>query len=363
MNKNVVIGALAVVVIAGLGIYFANSNNGAVAPTDNTTVNVTTTPPAVVRSNPTLEPDAPVVQTGQDNSAYISTAVLTGNVTPNGASTTYWFSYGESTAFTTETVAQAIGSGYYSTPTPGYISGLKSNTLYYYRLSAKNRFATVTGATYSFKTNGTPPPTVIKTTVRTSSATDITRDTATLNGQVNPNGVPTNYWYEYGTDTNFGSVTGYQATNSGTTFMSVPASISGLDPITKYYFRLNAQNQFGTVTGSTSNFTTAGPAAATKPIAETSGATGIGQTDATFVGHVNANGADTTYWFEYSTDSLLGSLVGSGTPKSTVTGTTLRAVQINVNGLERNTKYYYHLVATNSYGTSTGSIVSFTTKK
>lgn len=362
MNKNTTIGVLVVLVVIGLGYFILKSPTPVqVNTTIETPLQTDTTSPTT--PTPESTPDAPVVTTGENTVASNATVSLNGTVKPNGLSTTYWFDYGESTAFGNRSTSQALGSGYSTIPTPGYITGLRSNTLYYYRLNAQNTVATVHGQMYSFETNSNPPPRVVAATVHTTTATAIARTDATINGEVNPNGIPTSYWFEYGTSTNFGGVTGYEQTNSGSTLVSVSSRITNLLPLTRYYFRLNVQNEFGTITGAVKNFTTTGPATFMKPTVQTSNATAVSSTDATFVGRINPNGSETTYWFEYSTDSLLGSLIGTGTPRGTVTGITTLPVQINVNGLEKNTKYYYHLVATNQEGTVNGAIVSFTTKK
>ncbi len=362
MNKNTVIGLLILIIIIGLGYYISTKDKVMV---DNTTVlpviteeGTTPTPTSTVAT-----PAAPIVVTNSNANTSSSTAAVTGTVKPNGAATTYWYEYGETTALGTRSTSQAIGSGYYVTPTPAFITGLKANTLYYYRLSAQNKFGTVNGTTYTFQTNMTSPPQAKAPSTRTNAAGDIARTSATINGQVNPNGTDTSYWYEYGTDNSFGSVTGYRATNSGTTFMSVPMSLTGLEPLTKYYFRLNAQNQYGTVNGTTMNFTTSGPAQSSKPSVETLNASSISSSDAVFNGRINPNDAQTTYWFEYSTDSLLGNLIGSGTPKRTLSGMDTQEVEINVNNLSSNTKYYYRLVGMNDHGTVYGKTVSFTTKR
>lgn len=365
MNKNTLIAVLIIVLVIGIGAYVVKNN--AQQPTLVTdTPNTTNTDTPVTTQEAPAEaniPGAPIVATSKATTTFNATASLSGAVKPNGASTSYWFEYGESTAFGNRSTSQSIGSGYYLTPTPAFITGLKPSTLYYFRLNAQNKFSTTHGEVYTFTTNTATPPKVVMASVRTNKATGVARTTATINGEVNPNGVATNYWFEYGTDTNFGYVTQFEGTNSGSSYMSISGSLSNLMPVTKYYFRLNAQNQFGTVLGSTQNFTTTGPASFTKPTVQTSQAKNVSSTDATFTGSINPNGSSTTYWFEYSTDSLLGSLIGSGTPQGIVTGTTSQQVQINVNGLAKNTKYYYHLVATNEQGETSGSIVSFTTRK
>ena len=367
MSKNIVITVLlVVVVIIGFGFYLSNNNNQITTPPSYTSTNVPVVQqPAAPDNSVPLTPSAPIVQTSQNNiSASNSTAALSGDVNPDGVSTTYWFEYSETSSLGNRSIEQAIGSGYSSIQATGFITGLKLNTLYYYRLSAKNSFGTVNGMIYSFQTNNNPPPQAIKSSVKTNSATSVTNTTATINGQVNPNGTATSYWYEYGKDTNFGFVTAFLGTNSGSSYMSVPTPISSLQPLTKYYFRLNAQNQFGTVNGSVASFTTTGPATASKPTVETSSAISINSSNAVFVGRINPNGDDTTYWFEYSNNSLLSNLIGSGTSQVTIMGNTgSQVVQTSVTSLQPNTKYYYHLVGKNQYGTVYGGTVSFTTKK
>src|SRR6185369_5244021 len=136
-------------------------------------------------------------------------------------------------------------------------------------------------------------------------------------------------------------------------------SLSNLKPLTKYYFRLNAQNQFGTVNGSILTFTTTGPASPGAPRADTTAATGIATSSVRFTGLVNPEGDQTMFWFEYGTNSLLGNILGS-TTKTVVAGngTSNVSVSANANGLSPNTKYYVRLVAQNSYGVTQGDTVT-----
>ena len=361
MSKNVIIGFV-VVALLGLGGYYLAREE---AVPDEQVVTNTGNTPAPTPSTPVvpMQPDSPTVETGINPIVSSSTAVVSGQVRPNGASTTYWFEYGETTALGDKTVFQNIGSGFSMIPTPAFITGLESDTVYYYRLSARNSFSTVNGTTYTFKTNDPPPPVRSLPTARTSSATNITRVSANMNGSINPNGAETNYWFEYGEDTDLGSVTGFQSTNSGTSSLSVTTAVSGLEPLTKYYFRLNAQNRFGTVNGAILNFTTLGPSAPASPSVSTTNASNITDSSARLRGNINPNGDETTYWFEYSEDSLLGSLLSTKTTNKTLQeGNSSESVQENLTQLDANTKYYYRLIGRNSYGTEEGDILSFTTK-
>ncbi len=369
MNKNVIIGVLAVAVIVGGG-YLLSQNKP--VPKEETKTETKTdtktpvtktpaTPPATV---PPLVLGAPTVETSPNYNASISTAFVTGLVNPKGVSTIYWFEYGETASLGSRTTTQQIGSGFYNISAPALITGLRSNTSYYFRLMANNNFGTVYGATFSLKTNMNPAPKAAMPTVKTNSASDVSRTSAKLNGQVNPNGWQTNYWFEYGTTTGLGSVSSITGVaDNSTSSSSVSDSLSGLAPLTKYYFRINAQNQYGTVNGSTLNFTTSGPANPSAPAVTTNNASNITKNEARLNGRINPNGAEANYWFEYSEDSLLGSILGTTSPIKTINaGNNSVSVNENISGLAKDTKYYYRLVGRNSIGTVQGSIVSFTTR-
>ncbi len=364
MNKNLIIGLLVAAVVL-IGIVFAvqsyvPSQNPIATSTTQATLpdrTQTYTPP------PSPQPAAPTVTTDVNTAVSHSTAVVTGKVTPNGAQTSYWYEYGTTTALGGHTASQAIGSGFIAISAPAYITGLSASTFYYYRLVASNGFGTVNGNTLAFTTNNNPPPQGTAPTTHTDAATDASRTTANLNGRVTPNGSDTSFWFEYGETTDLGSTTAFQSAGAGTGSLNVSVSLSGLKPLTKYYFRLNAQNQYGTVNGSILNFTTTGPAAPGVPAVTSKAATSIATSSVTMNGQINPNGADTTYWFEYGTDSLLGNILGNTTQTQVAasnSGNT--AVSAGVNGLDSATRYYYRLVASNPYGTVRGSIINFKTR-
>ena len=367
-NKNSLIGLLVVALVVILigGTFFFLANNSDQNPSIATST-VPGTPPSPMPA-PFPEPvparvaGVPLVTTDPGAAVANSTSVVTGKVTPNGSQTTYWYDYSKTTALDMHTVAQAIGSGFMAIPSPAYITGLTANTLYYFRLSAKNAYGTVNGTMYSFTTNSNPPPQAYAPTARTDRATGISRDTANAQGLINPNNSQTSYWFEYGESANLGNITAFQSAGSGNASMPVSMSLSGLKPLTTYYFRLNAQNQYGTVNGAILNFTTIGPPLAGVPAASTDAATKIATTSVVFNGQVNPDGVVTDAWFEYSTDSNLSNNVSS-TPHQNLLGYTLKvAVTDMVVGLKRSTKYYYRVVASNSNGSAKGDIMNFRTK-
>ncbi len=362
MNKNAIITIIVIILIAG-GYYFYNKNKSVTVTNPPAVTTPSPAPSPTPNPTPVPIPAAPTVETSSNTSVSSSTAWLSGQIKPNGAATSYWFEYGETTALGTRGKTQAIGSGYSFIPTPAYVVGLKANTLYYYRLSAINRFATVNGTMYSFTTNNTPPVPGLAPTTHTTSATNVTRDTANINGTVNPNGSATSYWFEYGIETSFGATTAIQSAGSGNITSNISVSLSNLMPQRKYYFRLNAQNQYGTINGAIMSFTTQGPPASAAPTVVTQKASNITTTTAVLNGQINPNGYTTNYWFEYGDNPLLVTLLGSTTQKQTTNaGFLTMSVKDNLPGLNNSTNYYYRLVGRNSLGTNYGSIIQFKTK-
>ena len=366
MNQNLLIGLVVVLVLLGGGYLLLNSNAGIPGTPTATSTTITNADGTVtvVPVEPGTSARAPTVVTNASASPSNSTVVVTGRVTPNGSPTSYWYEYGRTADLGSRISAQSIGSGWSAIASPGYITGLSANTTYYFRLVAQNALSTVRDTTYSFSTNNNPPGQGTAPAASTNSATAIARTSATLNGHMNPHSSVTTYWFEYGASADFGSVTGFQSGGNGNTSLPVSTAISGLNPLTKYYFRINAQNQYGTVNGATQSFTTTGPVApAVAPVVTTQVASPVATTTATLRGTVNPSGSQTTYWFEYSTDSLLGSVLLKTTAQRSAGGAQATVtVQADVSSLRSGTTYYFRVVAQNAGGTVRGENQTFTTK-
>lgn len=356
-------GILVVIIVAAGIIYSTRdatpsdvaTSTPVVTNTNNSNGNNTTTQP---------QPTAPLVVTNSSVSPSDTTAIVNGTVTPKGAFTTYWYEYGTSANLGTKTANQSIGGGFVIIQAPGYITNLVKNTTYYFRLVAENQYGRVAGNQFTFRTTeGNPEPVGSAPTATTQSANGISRNTANIRGEVNPNKAETRYWFEYGKTTSLGNVSAFSGSGNGSAKVPVSMSLSDLEPMTTYYFRLNAQNQFGTINGAILNFKTSGPAAAVAPKVVSQNATGITTTEATLNGTVNPSGAETEYWFEYSSDTLLGSVLYTTTPEISVGGGTNTAqIKANLTNLSPKTTYYFRLVAQNSQGTSRGSEITFKTK-
>ena len=83
-------------------------------------------------------------------------------------------------------------------------------------------------------------------------------DSATITGQINPNGSATTYWVEYGATTSYGQITPVRNLAAGDDPVSVQENLIGLSPETTYYFRLAANNANGDGSSMDKSLTTAG---------------------------------------------------------------------------------------------------------
>ena len=359
MNTNTaIIGGIVVVLVLIGGVYLYTQNS-------STTIIPTPTGTAAGRdtTSTTQTPASPTVTTDSTAAPSDTAAGVSGNVNPNGSFTTYWFEYGTTPNLGNKIANQLVGSGFEAITTPGYITGLTKNTTYYYRLVAQNSYGTQSGTTYSFQTTvGTPAPVGSTPTTKTLAATGISRTTANLSGSVIPNKAATQFWFEYGKTPDLGLGSALQSVGDGSAVVAASLSLSSLDPTTTYYFRLNAQNQFGTTNGAILNFKTLAPPLSVVPVVTTQVASPIATTTVTLRGTVNPYGTQTTYWFEYSTDSGFASnLLKTTAQKSAGAGANTVSVTANLTALQPATTYYYRTVAQNSAGTIRGDSLFFKT--
>jgi hypothetical protein len=98
----------------------------------------------------------PGVRTGGAASITMNSATLNGRVDPNNAETTYFFQYGTTSLFGTNTAAASAGSGANGLAVSVPISGLAPATKYHYRLVAQNRFGITKGERRTFTTKRQP---------------------------------------------------------------------------------------------------------------------------------------------------------------------------------------------------------------
>jgi hypothetical protein len=187
----------------------------------------------------------------------------------------------------------------------------------------------------------------------TQPATNLSITGATLNGTVNPNGVSTTVTFEYGATTSYDTtVTAIQSIVTGNSITNVSADISGLTIGTTYHFRVKAENSFGTVYGSDTEFEFGYP-----PFVTALEATNLTSTTAILNGTVNARGFSTVITFEYGTTESYGQEV---TPEQNiVTGNSITNVSADISGLNLCAIYHFRVKAENFFETVYSSDTEF----
>ena len=191
-------------------------------------------------------------------------------------------------------------------------------------------------------------------TVATEAATSVTASSATLNGDVSLDAGYTNYHFEYGTTTDYGTQTESAEIGSGTGYAAVSADITGLAVYTTYHYRIVATGSGDPVCGDDETFTTL----AVVPTAITGSVSSAGFNSATLEGTVNPHHAETTYFFEYGTTTDYESETA---PVSAGSGTDIVDVEVDISALTSCTEYHYRIVATNTAGTTEGADSIFST--
>jgi len=301
---------------------------------------------------------APVVTTNAADTITDTSAVLHATVNPGWANSTVEFCYGTASDLTGCTPASAAQSpvlaGGTAVPVTVDLTGLTPGTLYYFNAAALNSLDSGSGSILSFRTPDAPVAT-------TDAAGTITSTSATLNGTVNPGWAETAVTFCYGTASDLAGCTTATAAESplavGGSDQSVTVGLSDLAPGTLYYFRVTGSNSVSTVSGTIESFQT--PA---DPTPTTSAATDITGTSVTLNGTVNPEWASTTVEFCYGTASdLAGCTTATAAESPLAAGGSAESVSVDLTGLTDNTTYYFRVSATNTVGTTDGSILSFTT--
>jgi len=294
-----------------------------------------------------------------------------------------WFDWGKSSGsgFSYSTKSRKLRMSQNLAPFTHTLKKLKPGT-YYYRVVAVYHGQFFYGNSVSFTVladgsvvagsyyTGATGVSYLAPSVTTYQTSNITENSAQLNGSVDPRGrTDVIRWFQWGRSTSLGSVT--PQTYSAGFASSFSAQLNKLEPNTTYYYRAVAQNPgSGNVYGSTLSFTTpasgGAPARSAKgsgvisvvPIVATQQATLVGKTGAALQGVAFPGGNDANGWFEWGKTVALGNITSAqflGADTSVKFSRSLR-------GLSSGTTYYYRAVVKTDAGVDHGSIISFTTQ-
>jgi hypothetical protein len=297
------------------------------------------------------------VLTGSPATGVTSTSAdVSGTVDPEGATATGCsFEYGLSTSYgyTSPCSPSVPLSGNTVIPVAASLEGLQPGETYHYRLVGRTAGGPSYGEDETFQTPPASP------TIQNESVSALTQTSATLDALINPNNQETTYHFEYGLTSAYGTVLPAPDAGIGSAYgnLAVGAELSGLQAGTTYHFRVvatNASSPPGGTPGPDQTFTTPPPE---PPVVSTGQAVGVAQNSATLTGTVETQGFQTEYQFDIGTDTGYGTRV-FGDASSEVG---MHTFAVALQGLMPGTTYHYRIAATNTFGTTYGVDVTFTT--
>jgi phosphodiesterase/alkaline phosphatase D-like protein len=300
----------------------------------------------------TLTPHKVVaLATGPAEEVKRTSAKLTASYQGTGEATKYWFEWGtKPSALTSSSSEEEEGATNGATQISDVAEGLDPDTVYYYRVVAKNAQGESNGDILHLRT----PPAV--QSLETKPATNVKPRSAELNASYVGDGTHTTYFFEWGTHRVYGDSTPVQDAGSPTGPQNLtPASLTSLELETVYHYRVVATNTSGTTVGPDRTFKTA-PAVGGIQL----NATDVESHTATLTGQYVGDGQETTYYYEWGTNTAY----LAGKSQTFNTGNPTGATQLEsvpISDLQAGTTYHFHIVATNAIGTTKSSDTTFFT--
>ena len=197
----------------------------------------------------------PIATTGSATELTETSATINGRVDPagRGAITSCQFEYGFGKTYgNTLPCTPDPSSTNFTEPTEVHstVSGLSPGTLEHFRFVVTNTAgATAAGLDETFTT--TQPP-----AIDGLAAEHLTATTADLRAEVNPDGLPTTYRFEYGTTTNYGQIEPIPdgSISAGSSDQMIGVHLENLASHVVYHYRLVATNTDGTTTSGDQTF-------------------------------------------------------------------------------------------------------------
>lgn len=299
----------------------------------------------------------PTAQSAAPEEVAQHSATLVASVNPEGIELEKCqFEYGEVGAASpfanSAPCAKPVGSGTFAVKVRARPTTLRAGREYEYRIAIAFHGLNARGGTETFRTQSALPP-----SVETEAATDVTQTTATLRGEVNPEGEEVEECeFEYGTTSAYGSSVPCSTTPGAVqSSVAVSAALSDLSPDATYYYRLVAQTAVATSHGENEELQTPPDA----PTVVTEAPSGLAETRALLSASVNPNDASVTSCeFQYGTTTLSTVVPCAEVPAA---GTAPVPVSASVLGLAPATTYSYRVMARNAGGASYGAVSTFTT--
>jgi phosphodiesterase/alkaline phosphatase D-like protein len=269
------------------------------------------------------------------------TASAATNVTSTGF-TANWSLVAGATGYNLDVATDAS----FTSPVSGYnnlsvgavltyaVTGLASNTPYYYRVRATNAGGTSGNSNTINPTTAPAPPT-------TTAATNIASTSFTANWNASTGA--TGYRLDVSTDSLFGG--GFVSGYNNLSVTGTSQSVTGLSGSTRYHYRVRAVN--GSLVSDNSNTTSLTTLPNAPGIPTATAATSV--TTTSFTANWTSVSGATGYQLDVATDNGFSSFV-SGYNNLAVAG-----ISQSVTGLSAGTPYYYRVRAVNPGGPSGNS--------
>ncbi len=199
-------------------------------------------------------------------------------------------------------------------------------------------------------------PSGVAPTVITTAATNIAQATATLNGQVSPNGAVSSVEFEVD-GVAPSDINQPDSLASDAPLTDVFAEVMGLTCATTYNYRVTASNANGSSIGDDLTFTTS--ACQTPPVIGELAATQITDQSATLTAQVDPMGAATTVAFRWGPSG--GVLTEYSDASPDLNGAGPQQAALAVSGLLCATTYEFQVMASNAGGSLESLLASFDT--
>ena len=294
----------------------------------------------------------PKVSYGAVTNTNHTSGTLNATIDPNEGGTVIScvFEYGTTTSYGTTVPCSPAPPYVGKQAVDANISGLTAEKTYDYRVVASNANGTRKGPNQTYK------PLAVNS-LTTETATEVRPNYATLNGSFAGDGEATEYYFEYGPTTSYGTKTSITSAGSPSSSASISAKIEGLTAQSTYHYRAVAVDGFGTSYGADQSVTTPPAVTALSTSEPTNPVPGSETLNGSFAGE----GVDTTYYFEYvdyaNYEPTAPDPYAAGEKTSLADagpGTGEQHISALATFPFPYILYHYRVVASNSYGTTFG---------
>ncbi|MDB6025017.1 MAG: LamG domain protein jellyroll fold domain protein [Verrucomicrobiales bacterium] len=206
-----------------------------------------------------------------------NTATLSASINPNGALTTVYFQYGLTTNYGSSSLTGTVPAGNSFVTNSQIEPDLVPGALYHFRVVAVNTVGITFGDDLTFNVAAPSVGSLSAAPQATTLAATLAGTNATLIAAVNPNSAPTTAYFQYGTSTNYGSLTAITNLAATNALISISNLLTGLQFGTVYNVRVVASNSSGVTFGSNVSFR-ADPIALSQQVTFLENANAVGRT-------------------------------------------------------------------------------------